>query len=265
MIIGVTNSGLGLTLSGIGHRYRNLTVLDGINLTVLPGEVTVLLGPSGCGKSTLLGIAGGLIEPSSGSVLATGDVASDCLNPLTHVFQDFSLLPWRDVAGNISIVLEDHPLSHGERAGRIAEVLALTGLSEFAAAWPRQLSGGMRQRVGIARALAVRPACLLLDEPFSALDTQTRDLLLDEFATLIARSATTCLYVTHNLAEAVRLGQQIVVLSRRPGRIQEIIRIDRPVIARRPDEPDLLAIESRLWNLIRSDAVAAQREIQHAG
>ncbi len=258
--------GLGLTLSGIGHRYRDLAVLDGIDLTMPPGVVTVLLGPSGCGKSTLLGIAGGLIEPSAGSVLAEGDVAPDCLNPLTYVFQDFSLLPWRDVAGNISLVLEDHRFAarrtHGARS---SEVLALTGLTDFASAWPRQLSGGMRQRVGIARALAVRPACLLLDEPFSALDAQTRDLLLDEFAALIARAGTTCLYVTHNLAEAVRLGQQIVVLSRRPGRIRDILRIDRPIPGRRPDEPDLLAIEARLWDLIRGDAAAAEREIQHAG
>ncbi len=258
-------AGLGLTLSGIGHRYRDLTVVDGIDLAIPPGVVTVLLGPSGCGKSTLLGIAGGLVEPTAGSVLAEGDVAPDCLNPLTYVFQDFSLLPWRDVAGNISLVLEDHPLSRAERMARVNEVLSLTGLTDFASAWPRQLSGGMRQRVGIARALAVRPACLLLDEPFSALDAQTRDLLLDEFAALIARAGTTCLYVTHNLAEAVRLGQQIVVLSRRPGRIRDIIRIDRPILGRRPDEPDLLAIEARLWDLIRGDAAAAEREIQHAG
>ena len=162
-------------------------------------------------------------------------------------------------------MLEDHPLPRAERTARIQQVLALTGLTDFADAWPRQLSGGMRQRVGIARALAVRPACLLLDEPFSALDAQTRDLLLDEFAALIARAATTCVYVTHNLAEAVRLGQQIAVLSRRPGRIREIVRIDRPIAGRRTDEPGLLAVEARLWELIRSDAVAAEREIHHAG
>ena len=252
---------LGLTVAGIRHRYRDLAVLDGIDLTIPPGEVTVLLGPSGCGKSTLLGILGGLIEPSAGTVLAEGEVAGDCLNALTYVFQDFSLLPWRDVAGNVSLVLEDHRLSRSDRQARIAEMLALTGLTEFAAAWPRQLSGGMRQRVGIARALAVRPACLLLDEPFSALDAQTRDLLLDEFAQLIARAGTTTVYVTHNLAEAVRLGQQIVVLSRRPGRVREILRIARPILGRRADDADLLAIDARLWALIRDDAATAEREI----
>ena len=118
-------------------------------------------------------------------------------------------------------------------------MLALTGLADFADAWPRQLSGGMRQRVGIARALAVRPACLLMDEPLSALDAQTRGLLLDEFAALIERAGTTTVYVTHNLAEAVRLGQQIVVLSRRPGRVRTIRRIDRPLSGRAADDPDL--------------------------
>jgi NitT/TauT family transport system ATP-binding protein len=257
-------TGLGLTLSGIGHRYDGLTVLEGIDLTFRPAEVTVLLGPSGCGKSTLLGIAGGLIQPTTGEVLTQGEVSSDCLNPLTYVFQDFALLPWRHVAGNVALVLEDHALSRAERQARVAEVLALTGLSEFASAWPRQLSGGMRQRVGIARALVVRPACLLLDEPFSALDAQTRDLLLDEFAALIARAGTTTVYVTHNLTEAVRLGQQIVVLSRRPGRVREILRIDQPIQGRRPDDPALLAIEAELWELIRADAAAAEREINHA-
>jgi NitT/TauT family transport system ATP-binding protein len=143
-------------------------------------------------------------------------------------------------------------------------VLALTGLTEFARAWPRQLSGGMRQRVGIARALAVRPGCMLLDEPFSALDAQTRDLLLDEFAALIARTGTTAVYVTHNLAEAVRLGQQIVVLSRRPGRVRTVLRIDRPVAEREVGDADLAHVEAELWRMIRDDAAAAEREIEDA-
>ena len=144
-------------------------------------------------------------------------------------------------------------------------MLALTGLTEFARAWPRQLSGGMRQRVGIARALAVRPACLLMDEPLSALDAQTRDLLLDEFAALIERAGTTTVYVTHNLAEAVRLGQQIVVLSRRPGRVRDVLRIDRPLRrARRRAIRTCCAVEAALWRMIRDDAAAAEREIEHA-
>jgi len=256
------SDGLRLVLHGVCHAYRDLTVLQDVHLVAEPGEVLVLVGPSGCGKSTLLGIMGGLLSPTAGSVRAEGTIADDCLNPLTYVFQDFALLPWRSVAGNIALVLDRLP--RAERSARVADVLALTGLTDFARAWPRQLSGGMRQRVGIARALAVRPACLLMDEPLSALDAQTRDLLLEEFVALIERARTTTVYVTHNLAEAVRLGQQIVVLSRRPGRIREVVRIDRPLAGRSATDRDLLRIESELWHLIRDDAAAAEREIEHA-
>jgi len=252
-------SSVRLTVQGVGHSYGSLPVLDGINLVAEPGRVLVLVGPSGCGKSTLLGIIGGLLRPDRGAVLMEGTVADDCLNPLTPVFQDFSLLPWRSVAGNVSLVLEGR-LPRPERDARVAEVLAMTGLTDFAGAWPRQLSGGMRQRVGIARALAVRPACLLMDEPLSALDAQTRALLLDEFAALIERAGTTTVYVTHNLGEAVRLGHRVAVLSRRPGRVRAVLEIDRPINGRNQADPDLLGIEARLWDMIRDDAAAAERE-----
>ncbi len=251
---------VGLTLAGIGHAFGDLAVLDGIDLTVRPGRVTVLIGPSGCGKSTLLGIMGGLLRPDRGQVLQSGQPAPDCLNPLTYVFQDFALLPWRSVAGNVALVLQGR-LSARERDERVREVLALTGLSEFADAWPRQLSGGMRQRVGIARALAVRPACLLMDEPLSALDAQTRALLLDEFAALIERAGTTTVYVTHNLHEAVRLGHEIVVLSRRPGRIRDILRLEGDLTRRDPANAEARAVEQRLWDLIRDDAALAERDV----
>ena len=252
---------LRLTASGISHGFRGLQVLDRVSLEIAPGEVTVLVGPSGCGKSTLLGILGGLLAPDAGEVRLSGSVSADCLNPLTYVFQDFALVPWRSVAGNVALVLEHTRLSRAARAARVAEVLALTGLSDFASAWPRQLSGGMRQRVGIARALAVRPAVLLMDEPLSALDAQTRDLLLDEFVELIARTGATTVYVTHNLAEATRLGQQIVVMGRRPGRVREILRIDAPLAGRAPDDPALKAMEAQLWRMLRDDAAAAQAEL----
>jgi len=248
-----------LLLDQVSHAWGTLTVLDSVSLTANPGEVMVLIGPSGCGKSTLLNIMGGLLTPSSGSVRTDGEIAEDCLNPLTYVFQDFSLLPWRTVHANVALVLESR-LGKAGAAERVRDVLALTGLSDFADAYPKVLSGGMRQRVGIARALAVRPACLLMDEPLSALDAQTRDLLLEEFVTLIGRAGTTTIYVTHNLPEAVRLGQQIVVLSRRPGRVREIFHIDRPLTGRSADDPDLRTLEHTLWRLIRDDAAIAERE-----
>ncbi len=257
----MSGSRLRVAVGGVGHHYGKLEVLRGIDLVAEPGRVLVLVGPSGCGKSTLLGIIGGLIRPDAGVVTVEGHVADDCLNVMTPVFQDFALLPWRSVAGNVALVLGR--LGRVARRERVQEVLALTGLEAFADAWPKELSGGMRQRVGIARALAVRPACLLMDEPLSALDAQTRALLLDEFAGLIERAGTTTIYVTHNLSEAVRLGHVVAVLSRRPGTVREVVTLDRPLSGRTETDPELLAVQTRLWDLIRSDAAAAEREIVH--
>ena len=244
--------GVSLRLVGVCHDYGGLRVLDDVSLEVPAGRVTMVVGPSGCGTSTLLGIMGGLIRPGSGRVMQEGGMAEGCLNALTYVFQDFALLPWRSVAGNVGLALEGAGVSRAEQGRRVAEVLEVTGLSAFAGAWPRQLSGGMRQRVGIARALVVRPAVLLMDEPLSALDAQTRDLLLEVFAGLIARSGATVVYVTHNLEEAARLGDRVVVLSRRPGRVRAVIEVDE---ARRG------GLAGELWRLIREDAAAAEREL----
>ncbi|PKR51472.1 ABC transporter ATP-binding protein [Thalassospira povalilytica] len=253
-----------LTIKNVSHRYDQVEALRDIDLTIEPGEVVALIGPSGCGKSTLLSIIGGMLKPSSGDVLIDDQAKPDgCLNPLTYVFQDFALLPWRTVAGNISLVLEDHPLSKAERDARIEEVLAQTNLSDFRDAYPKQLSGGMKQRVGIARALAVRPAVLLMDEPLSALDAQTRILLLDEFSDLFARTGMTAVYVTHNLNEAVRLAHRVVALRRRPGTIKEIHSIDIPISDRTEGMAELVAHEQALWNLIRDEAVAADKELEN--
>ena len=255
----MSESRVTVRIERVGHRYGGLEVLDGIDLVAPAGRVLALVGPSGCGKSTLLGIVGGLIAPTAGRVMIEGSVAPDCLNALTPVFQDFALLPWRTVAGNVALPLEGR-LPGAERRARVAEVLEAMGLTPFAGAWPKALSGGMRQRVGIARALAVRPACLLMDEPLSALDAQTLLLLLDEFAALIERAGTTTIYVTHNLSEAVRLGHQVAVLSRRPGRVRAVLDIDRPIGGRGSGDPDLVLAERRLWDMIRDDAAAAERE-----
>jgi len=176
------------------------------------------------------------------------------------------LLPWRSVAGNVALALEHHKLTRTEREARIAEVLGLCGLTDFADALPKQLSGGMRQRVGIARAIAVRPAVMLMDEPLSALDAQTRELLMEDLVAIWARERTTTLYVTHNLNEAVRLADKVVVLSRRPGRIKRIVEISVPVADRaRPEHAALLkGMHDELWSLIKAEAQVAEREIQDA-
>lgn len=253
-----------LHIEKVSHSYGEVEALAGIELDIADGETVALIGPSGCGKSTLLGIVGGLLEPTAGRVTFSGQMPNDSLNPFTYIFQDFALLPWRSVADNVGIALEHRSLSAAERRERIASALALTGLTEFAAAYPKQLSGGMRQRVGIARALVVRPAVLLLDEPLSALDAQTRELLMEDLLAIWAREKSTRVYVTHNLEEAARLADRVVVLSRRPGRIREVIAIDVPMAERgRPQHAGLLAeVHGKLWALIRDEVVTADREMQ---
>ena len=253
-----------LHIEGVCHSYGPIAALDTIDLDIADGETVALIGPSGCGKSTLLGIIGGLLQPTAGRVSLSGPPPADSLNPFTYVFQDFALLPWRSVAANVALALEHRRLGTAESAERVAAALALTGLTEFAAAYPKQLSGGMRQRVGIARALVVRPAVLLLDEPLSALDAQTRELLMEDLLAIWAREKSTRVYVTHNLEEASRLADRVVVLSRRPGRIREVLRIEVPVADRgRPEHTALLIdVQRRLWALIRDEAATAEREIQ---
>ena len=250
-------------LSNISHRYDATEVMRDISLEIPSGCILCIVGPSGCGKSTLLRIIGGLERPSAGEVSQIGDPPEGCLNPLTYVFQDFALLPWRTVEGNISLVLEDHGIDGAKKQSIIADVLARTKLSDFAKALPKQLSGGMKQRVAIARALAVNPAVMLMDEPLSALDSQTRELLMDDLIALWTRTPFTAVYVTHNLAEAVRLGHQIVVLSRRPGEIREIVEIDKPLSERTFGDPDLEAPQRHLWDLMREEARAADAELIH--
>ncbi|RRH68340.1 ABC transporter ATP-binding protein [Falsigemmobacter faecalis] len=250
-----------LQLRNVGHSYGPVEVLRDISLEIPQGQILCLIGPSGCGKSTLLRFLGGLEKPSSGEVLQIGSPPAGTLNPLTYVFQHFALLPWRSVEGNVRLVLEHHALSRREQDEIITDVLARTRLSDFRNALPKQLSGGMRQRVAIARALAVRPAVMLMDEPLSALDSQTRELLMDDLVSLWTRKPFTAVYVTHNLNEAVRLGHRVVVLSRRPGQIRQIVEIDIPLSERRAGHPVLEARQAELWDLMRDEALAADLEL----
>jgi NitT/TauT family transport system ATP-binding protein len=167
------------------------------------------------------------------------------------------------VHGNIACVLEDHQLGRTETERRIDDVLRRTNLTDFKSAYPRQLSGGMKQRVAIARAMSVDPAVMLMDEPLSALDSQTRELLIDDLIELMSRDTMTAVYITHNLAEAVALGSKIVVMSRRPGRIRDIVAIDVPLKDRRQNPGLLAAEQARLWDLMRAEARAADLELSH--
>ncbi|HDY94715.1 hypothetical protein LCGC14_0188920 [marine sediment metagenome] len=252
-----------LRLANVSHTYGETEVLRDINLDIPSGQIVCIVGPSGCGKSTLLRMLGGLEQPTSGEVLQLGTPPAGCLNPLTYVFQDFALLPWRSVRGNVALVLEDHGLDAAARARIIDDVLTRTKLTEFADALPKQLSGGMKQRVAIARALAVNPAVMLMDEPLSALDSQTRELLMDDLISLWTRQPFTAVYVTHNLAEAVRLGHKIVVLSRRPGQIREVVDLTTPLAERAYGDAALEAQQQHLWGLMREEAAAADAELIH--
>ena len=250
-----------LKINALTHHYGVTEVLADIDLYIPNGQITCVVGPSGCGKSTLLRFIGGLELPTEGQVLQLSDPPSDSLNPFTFVFQDFALLPWRTVDGNVRLVLEDHGLGKSEMDRIVADVLFRTKLADFADALPKNLSGGMKQRVAIARALAVRPAVWLMDEPLSALDAQTRELLMDDLIGLWLRQSFTAIYVTHNLAEAVRLGHRIVVLSRRPGKVRKVINIEIPLGKRRAGDARLTKIEQDLWQLMRDEAKAADQEL----
>src|SRR6185437_4838388 len=250
----------------ISHRFGALEVLDDVSFTVSPGEVVAIVGPSGCGKSTLLSILGGLLQPASGAAKSRGAPPTGSLNPLTFVFQDFALLPWCTVEDNVAFPLLHTQLAPAERRALVDDALRRTSLSDFRSAYPKQLSGGMRQRVGIARALAVRPAILLMDEPLSALDSQTREILMDDLTRLLAGTQMSAVYVTHNLDEAVRLADRIAVFSRRPGCIREVVSIDIPR-DKRTGETALNEIAHRqraLWSLISQEALDAERELADA-
>src|ERR1700759_393345 len=199
----------------ITHRFGALAVLDDISFTVSAGEVVAIVGPSGCGKSTLLSILGGLLQPISGAPELRGTPPADSLNPLTFVFQDFALLPWATVEENVEFPLLHTQLSAAQRRALVDDALRRTGLTDFRKTYPKQLSGGMRQRVGFALAFGVTPPILVMEEPLSALDSQTRELLMEDFVRLLADGGMAAVYVTHNLEEAVRLAGRISGLWRR--------------------------------------------------
>lgn len=247
-------------VSRTGH---NLPVLQDINLTVNEEEFVALVGPSGCGKSTLLNITAGLLAPTSGSAsfthLPQGHVPRTGI-----VFQETGLFPWRSVYDNIAFGLEAMGVPKQEQKDRISHYINLVGLTGFEKALPHHLSGGMRQRVGIARALVINPDLLLMDEPFSALDAQTRTIMQEELVTLWDKTRLSTLYVTHNIQEAVMLADRVVLLSRRPGKISRILNIGIPRAERElPQHTEKIAEYIRIiWEHISKDARAALMEVE---
>ncbi len=207
---------------------EGLAALDRVELKVQPGEFLCMVGPSGCGKSTLLHLIAGLQSPTSGSVLVDDKPVNGPGTDRILIFQDLGLFPWLTVSANVEFGMKMKGLSRAERAERREHYLRLVHLAQFRDSYIHQLSGGMRQRVALARALASEPDVLLMDEPFAALDAQTRDLLHDELERIWAETGRTIIFVTHNVREAVRLGDRVVLLTFRPGRIKREFVVDFP-------------------------------------
>src|SRR5437879_2870088 len=213
---------------------RHLAIAD-ISLAVAAGEFVSILGPSGCGKSTLLYIVGGFVTPSTGSVVVNGRPVTGPGPDRGPVFQEFALFPWKTVLGNVMYGLERNGVAKVEAQKRARELLALVHLSGYERFYPKELSGGMKQRVALARTLAYRPSILLMDEPFGALDAQTRTRLQNDLLDIWERDRKTVLFVTHSVEEAVFLSDKVVMMTRSPGRIRQIVNINLPRPRRRAE------------------------------
>jgi len=236
---------------------RQLPVLGGIDLEVHKGELVAIVGPSGCGKSTFLGAVDGLVKLTGGEIAVDGKPVTAPGPDRAMVFQQDSLFPWRTVSRNVMYGLElQKRLSNAEIRARAAALVELVGLAGFAEHYPHELSGGMRQRVNIARALATDPELLLLDEPFAALDAQTREFMQVELLKILARAGKTALFVTHQIDEAIFLANRVAVFSARPARIKEVIAIDLP--SQRSLEvkfqPRFRELQDHIWRLIYEES-----------
>ncbi len=258
---------LKLEVRGVTKTFQSksgaLTALESIDLDVHAGEFVCLLGPSGCGKSTLLNIIAGLDQPTSGQVHMDGQVVSRTGTDRVMIFQNAALFPWLSVFDNVKFGLNMIGVAKPERQVIARKFLRMVHLSDFEQASVHELSGGMKQRVAIARALALNPDVLLMDEPFGALDAQTRDILHDELQTIWTDTRKTVLFVTHNVREAIVLGDRVVVFSARPGRIKQTFTVDLP----RPRQIESYAVVDlarEIMAVLRDDVLSSERGIEQA-
>jgi NitT/TauT family transport system ATP-binding protein len=252
------------------RQLREFVALQGLSIDIAAGEFLTVVGPSGCGKSTVLDLIAGLAKPTAGVLTVDGRPITGPGLDRSVVFQQYTLLPWRTAQANIEFALEAKGgLSKAQRAQRARTYLELVGLSDFASRYPHELSGGMKQRVAIARSLSYQPEVLLMDEPFGALDAQTRERLQEELISIWQRTGTTVVFITHDIDEAVFLGQRVAVMSNRPGRIEEVIDIelDRTGASNRDVRAtaEFAEYRHRIWTLLREKqySVAPWRETAH--
>ncbi len=263
-VLGVPPASPKVWVRGVSVRYESargtLVALEGVSLEVGAGEFCCIVGPSGCGKSTLLRVLAGLVPCSAGEVRIRTD-RQDC--PLTAmVFQEYALLPWRTVLDNVAFGPENRGVPRPERYRLAREILRTVGLAGFEHAYPHQLSGGMKQRVGIARALANDPEVLLMDEPLAALDAQTRNLMQEELLRIWSQFGKTVVYVTHAIDEAVLLGDRVVVMTARPGRVKAVVPVDleRPRTLEQKGSARFAQLYNEVWQLLREEVDAASRQ-----
>jgi len=256
-----------VALDGISLSYRTtsgerLLALDKINLEVKPGEFLCVVGPSGCGKSTLLHLIAGLQPQTAGTVLVDGKPVAGPGTDRILIFQELGLFPWLTVGGNVEFGMKMKNVPKAEREEKVQYYLRLVQLSKFRNSYIHQLSGGMRQRVALARALATGPDVLLMDEPFAALDAQTRDLLHDELERIWAETGCTIIFVTHNVREAARLGDRVVLLTFRPGRVKEEFRVNLPR-PRHMEHPDVTRMARTVLDCLREE-INKSLEVEYA-
>jgi NitT/TauT family transport system ATP-binding protein len=252
-----------ITVRGLSKRYDGLTVFSGIDLDVQGREIVALVGPSGCGKTTLLRCIDGLL-PAEGEIRIDGQRVTEPPPGVAMVFQHFGLFPWKTVYDNVAYGLRMAGASSAEIASRVPAFIGLVGLTGFEHAYPYQMSGGMQQRCGLARALAIEPSVLLMDEPFAAVDAQTREILQFELLRIWERRPTTMLFVTHSIEEAVLMGDRVVVLKGRPSHVDQDIAIDLP----RPRSRETLSLprfselRELVWGNLMSEARQAEFHIE---